>query len=91
MQRAIGRVIVASLWKSRWEKIKGRVLCEKYESSWSSCGVNDVVVIVEGVKLASSPSKAVTLGLQSITRIEIAKSIMNHKEMSMTEKEEGKG
>lgn len=40
---------------------------------------------MEGVKLASSPSMAVTLGLQSIARIEIAKSTVNRKEMSMAE------
>lgn len=43
---------------------------------------------MEGVKLASSPSMAVTLGLQSIARIEIAKSTVNRKEMSMAEREE---
>lgn len=42
---------------------------------------------MEGVKLASSPSTAVTLGLQSIARIEIAKSTVNRKEMSMAERE----
>ena len=51
------------------------------------CGTRQVVLdlgqrtVVEGVKLASSPSMALTLGLQSIARIEIAKSTVNRKEI----------